>query len=269
MLARLLSLDDATAIAHRGGSKLRPENTMLAFAHAVSLGVDAIECDVHLSRDGEPVIIHDDTLDRTTDVSGRVEARTALELASFDAGARFEREGAAPYKGMGYGVPRLAELLDAWREIPVILEIKGDDVRTAERALAVVREAGALSRVIVGGFSHRVLAHVRAQALRLPTSASRVEVQSALRRSWFWMGPRRSGFDLFQVPVRLKGQTVLRERLVRVARHRSIPVHAWIVDDEDEMRRLLKWGVTGLISDRPDVARRVVDAHRTAVQHAI
>lgn len=268
MISRLLSLDDATAIAHRGGSKLRPENTMLAFAHAVAIGVDAIECDVHLSRDGEPVVIHDDTLDRTTDGTGPVASRTAADLSRVDAGARFVGDGGHPYRGRG-GVPRLAEVLAAWPALPVIVEIKGDRADTAERALAVIREARAESRVIVGGFSHRVLAHVRAQPAPVLTSASRVEVQAALRRSWMWLGPRPSGCDLFQVPVRLKGRSVLSRRLVRLARRASVPVHAWIVDEAEEMRRLLAWGVTGLISDRPDRARQVVDEHRSRALHAI
>src|SRR5512134_2212691 len=79
MIERLLSLTDVAAIAHRGGARLRPENTLAAFDHALSLGVDALECDVHLSRDGEPVVIHDPTLDRTTEASGPVAARTAAE----------------------------------------------------------------------------------------------------------------------------------------------------------------------------------------------
>ena len=89
MIRRLLSLTEPAVIAHRGGSKLRPENTLAAFDHAASLGVDGLECDVHLSRDGEPVVIHDPTLDRTTDASGPVSALTADELARVDAGYRF------------------------------------------------------------------------------------------------------------------------------------------------------------------------------------
>src|SRR5580765_2662312 len=98
------------AIAHRGGSKLRPENTLAAFNHAVTLGVDAFECDVHLSSDGEVVLIHDDTLDRTTDGSGRVSDRTASELSRIDAGFRFGEADGFPWRGRGLGVPRLADL---------------------------------------------------------------------------------------------------------------------------------------------------------------
>src|SRR5690606_17160459 len=104
----------------RGGAGLRPENTMAAFEHAVSLGVDAVECDVHLARDGEVVVIHDDTLDRTTDARGPVSALTAAELARVDAGASFvDASGGAPWRGAGIGVPRLADLLDRFTDLPV------------------------------------------------------------------------------------------------------------------------------------------------------
>lgn len=260
MLSRLLSLNAPVAIAHRGGSRLRPENTLSAFAHACSLGVDAVECDVHLSADGEPVVIHDDRLERTTDAHGAVGELTAAELARVDAGATFvDVRGARPYRACGIGVPRLSDVLERVGHLPVVVEIKGADVRTAERALDVIREAGALSRVIVGGFSHQVVGHVRTVAPHVPTSASRNEVQSALRRAWFTLAPRRTGYELFQVPTRLAGRAILTRGFVRAARRAGVPVQAWIVDAPLEMETLLSWGVTGLISDRPDLA---VDAVR-------
>jgi glycerophosphoryl diester phosphodiesterase len=258
MLSRLLSVESPVAIAHRGGSGLRPENTAVAFAHAVSLGVDALECDVRLSADGEPVVIHDDTLDRTTDRQGAVARLSARQLAEADAGAHFGPEQGYPYRGQRVGVPTLAEVLSIAGTLPVIVEIKGTDARTADRALSVIRDAGAETRVVMGGFSHVVVGRIRSAAPACVTSASRVEVQSALRRSWFAMRPRRTGYHLFQVPVRLRGRTVLTRGFVRVARRAGIPVQAWIVDDPAEMRALIAWGVTGLISDRPDVAVAVV-----------
>lgn len=258
MLSPLLSLEAPAVVAHRGGSKLRPENTMLAFAHAVSLGVDAIECDVHLSRDGEVVVIHDDTLDRTTDRDGAVSALTASELAATDAAARFSVDGGYPYRGQGVGVPRLTEVLETFPTIPVIIEIKGVQPAVARRALDVIRAARAESRVIVGGFDDGVLSSVRATAPEIVTSASRVEVQSALRRSWFGLSPRRPGYRLFQIPLRLRGRQILRRPLVRAARRAGIPVQAWIVDSEEDIRMIVEWGVTGIITDRPDVALNVV-----------
>jgi len=251
-------LTDRAAIAHRGGSRLRPENTIAAFDHAVSLGVDACECDVHLSADGEPVVIHDPTLDRTTDATGPVGALSAAELSRVDAGFRYTEQGAFPFRGRAGGVPSLADLLTRYPALPWIVEIKGDRPEVAARVVGVVRECGAAGRVIVGGFSQGVLEAVRRLAPDLVTSASRDEARAAVERARSGLMPLVSGYRLFQMPVRLEGRPTLERAFVEAARRAGLPVQAWIVDDADEMRDLLAWGVTGLISDRPDVALEVL-----------
>src|SRR5215472_3119853 len=120
----LLARDRVVAIAHRGGSALRPENTLAAFDHALTLGVDGLECDVHLSSDDEIVVIHDDTLTRTTDLTGRVASHTARELARADAGCHFHEAAGAPFRGRGIGVPRLVDLLERTPTTPVTIELK-------------------------------------------------------------------------------------------------------------------------------------------------
>jgi glycerophosphoryl diester phosphodiesterase len=250
----LLSLDRLAVIAHRGGSKLRPENTIAAFDHAASLAVDGFECDVHLSRDGEVVVIHDPTLERTTDATGPVADRTAAELARVDAGYRFGPEVGHPHRGQRIGVPGLAELLERHPSLPIIVEIKGERPDTAARAIAVVREVRAEARVILAGFSDVVLREARRLAPEIPTSASSDEVRSAIRRAHVWIGPARTDYRVFQVPLRVNGREVITRRFVRTARRAGVPVHAWIIDDPADMRRLVDWGVTGLITDRPDVA---------------
>jgi glycerophosphoryl diester phosphodiesterase len=250
----LLSLTAVSAIAHRGGSKVRPENTLAAFAHAASLGADAIECDVHLSRDGEVVVIHDFTLDRTTNATGPVSAKTARELAAVDAGYRFGSAGQYPFRGQGIGVPTLHEVLMQTPAMPVVIEIKGEDERTVRRTLDVVDGAGARGRVVIGAFSHRVLSYVRSEAPDVPTGASSIEARSAVRRAFFGFSQRNDAFDVFHVPFVWHGRRRFGRRFVRAARRSGRPVQAWIVDDADQMRLLLGWGVTGIISDRPDVA---------------
>jgi len=259
MIRRLLSLTEPAVIAHRGGSKLRPENTLAAFDHAASLGVDGLECDVHLSRDGEPVVIHDPTLDRTTDASGPVSALTADELARVDAGYRFGEADGFPQRGRGIGVPRLSTLLRRHADLPVVVELKGAGVGIVAPVLQVIRDAGAEGRVMFGGFELAVVREARRVAPHIPTSASRDELKSALIRSRFRIGPRRSGFVALQVPYRFRGNRILLAPLVRAARRRGFPVHAWIVDEEHEMRQILEWGVTGIITDRPDVAVAVLE----------
>ena len=245
------------AIAHRGGSKLRPENTLEAFDHAVSLGVDALECDVHVSSDEVPVIIHDATLERTTDASGPVAAKSADELRHVDAGARFGTDAHRPFQGQGIGVPRLVELLDRHRDIPVIVEIKGDRPEVVPSIVDVLRQSPRPDRFVVGGFSHAVLSAVRQLAPEYPTSASKVEVEAAIRRAYLRIRPRRTGFAVFQVPYRFQGRQIFARPFVRTVTRAGIPFQSWIIDEEEDMHRLMDWGVTGLISDRPDVAVRV------------
>ncbi len=161
MTRDLLSLSRPSAIAHRGGAKLRPENTLAAFEHAVSLGVDACECDVHLSADGEVVVIHDATLDRTTNARGSVERMTARELAQVDAAHAFGADAGFPFRDRGVGVPRLADLLDRFRSVPWIVEVKGGRPEVAARVVALIRDLGAFDRVVIGAFSQDVLNAVR------------------------------------------------------------------------------------------------------------
>ena len=245
-------------IAHRGASQDAPENTLAAFDHAASLGVDGFECDVHLSSDGVPVVIHDATLDRTTAGSGPVTARTAKELGAIDAGARFGEADGFPFRESGHGVPKLADLLDRHPDIPIVVEIKGDDPQVVPVIVSALRASRRPGRYVVGGFSQPVLDAIRRVAPELPTGASRDEVKAAIRRSYLRIPPRRTGYAVFQVPFVFQGKQIFRGSFVHTVTRAGVPVQAWIIDDEADMRRLIQWGVTGLISDRPDVAVRVV-----------
>ncbi len=245
-------LSSPVAIAHRGGSKLRPENTVAAFDHAVSLGVAGCECDVHLSRDGEVVVIHDPLLDRTTNARGPVAALTARELAAVDAGFHFDDAGGFPFRDRGFGVPRLADLLDRYPQLPWIIELKGERPEIVAPVLRILRDANAMNRVVLGAFSQAVLDAVRALAPGVPTGASSPEAHAAARRAVFRLPLGRHAYAVLQVPFRLKGKQMWGAALVRQAVRAAVPVHAWIIDDPADMERLLEWGVTGLISDRPD-----------------
>jgi glycerophosphoryl diester phosphodiesterase len=248
--------------AHRGGSKLAPENTMPAFEQGLSLGSDGIECDVHLSRDGVPIVIHDPTLDRTTDAVGPVSARTADELARVDAGHRFARGGTFPFRGLGVGVPRLEHVLRRFADRRVIIELKQDDPALARAVIAVVRRTGTVSSVCVGSFHHLALAIVRAEAPEIATSASRVEVQWTIYRAWCrWPFRVAVPYYAFQVPERVGRVRVVSPAFVRQAHRCGARVDVWVVDEPDRMNRLFGWGVDGVISDRPDLAVAIRDQH--------
>jgi glycerophosphoryl diester phosphodiesterase len=220
--------------AHRGGSALKPENTIEAFDHAVALGADGLELDVHLSRDGVVVVHHDRTLDRTTTLCGPIALRRADELH----GAR---------------VPALAEVLARYRDARIIIEMKTSASGLALGVVDLLRRADAVERVCIGSFSRRVLREVRALEPRVATSASREEVRWALYRSWCGWPVSRVGYAGYQVPE-LAGRTrVVSPRFVEGAHAAGLGVQVWTVDTDADARRLLGWGVDALITDRPDI----------------
>lgn len=246
--------------AHRGGAKLAPENTLVAFAGGMAAGADGIECDVHLSRDGVPVVIHDAALDRTTDDTGPVGARTADELARVDAGYRFSRDGAFPFRGAGHGVPRLDAVLDLVRVGRIIIEMKQGDPALARAVATVVRRADAMARVCVGSFYRLGLEVLRAEAPEIATSASQEEARWTLYRSWCrWPIRRARPYVAFQVPQRAGRLTVISPAFVAQAHRDAARVDVWVVDEPSDIIRLLGHGVDGVISDRPDIAVRTRD----------
>jgi glycerophosphoryl diester phosphodiesterase len=246
--------------AHRGGSALGPENTLVAFDRGLEAGSDGLELDVHLSADSVAVVHHDATLERTTSASGLLAARTADELARVDAGYRFFDGSGHPFRGQGIGVPTLREVLRRYSETSVIIEMKVDSEEMGEVVAREVRVAGAVDRVCAAGYGARSVAAVRAALPDMACSACRPEVRAAVYRGlarWPLGSVRYGGF---QVPERSGWLRIVSPRFIRAAHQAALGVQVWTVDDEPDMRRLLQWGVDGLISDRPDLAVRVRDA---------
>jgi glycerophosphoryl diester phosphodiesterase len=255
--------DRLTVFAHRGGAALAPENTRGAFRQAVALGVDGCELDVRLSKDGEVVVIHDATLERTTDADGPVSALTADELARVDAGYRFKPEDGFPARGRGEGVPRLIDVLVEHPALPFIIEIKGDDPAVAEAAVAVVRRAGALDRVCFGGFADVALDAVRRAAPDACTSGATEGIRRALYKSYVWWPIGRVPYRAFQVPeVAGNGTRVVSPRFVAAARRAGLVLHVWTVNTPGDIARLTAWGIDGVITDRPDMALETVRGRR-------
>lgn len=244
--------------AHRGGARLAPENTMVALDHGLSFGADGLEIDVQLSADGVPVVIHDRTLERTTDHVGLVHNFTADELARVDAGHRFERQGAHPFRGQGHGVPTLAAVLARHRDTRVIIEMKGSEPELARAVARDVRAAAAVDRVCVGSFHQRSIVTLREETPEIVTSASQPEARWALHRSWVrwpWIGARP--YVAFQVPERAGRLRVVTPTFIDQVHAEGQVIQVWVVNDKADIVRLLDWGVDGVISDRPDVAVKV------------
>jgi glycerophosphoryl diester phosphodiesterase len=239
--------------AHRGGAALAPENTIAAFDRGLALGADGLELDVRLSRDGVPVVHHDETLERTTNLRGRVSAFTADELSRADAGYHFQNGGEPGFRGRGHGIPRLQEILDRYPRTRVIIELKDNRAALANAVLDLVRAAGALDRVCLGSFRLHVLRAARAAQPGLATSAAQEEVRWALYRSWIRWPVKQVSYLGYQVPEVAGRTRVVSQQFVDMAHRAGLPVQVWTVDAQADAHRLLGWGVDALITNRPDL----------------
>lgn len=253
--------DRPLVFAHRGGSKIGPENTWLALSRGLAAGADGIECDVRLAADGEPVLMHDATLERTTDARGPVQALTSAALAGIDATCRFTPAGDPWRVAAPEGVPTLRTVLEQLRATRLIIELKDDDPRLADAVVRLVREHDAVARTCLGSFHQRMVARVRAIAPEVTTSASRPEAQRTLARSWIrWPLAMTPPYRAFQVPERAGRLHVVTPAFVRRAHRERAVVQVWTVDAPEAVHRLLTLGVDGIISDRPDLAVPARDA---------
>lgn len=235
-------------IAHRGGAGRAPENTMAAFARSASLGADAIELDVRLSRDGEVVVIHDATLDRTTNRRGAVGGRTASDLARVDAGYRFTVDGGRsfPFRDRGIGVPRLADIVEATGDIPLLIEIKTS--AALQPTVRLLERMGATDRSVVAAASIDAVAPARGGRLRTGAAA-----KDAAALLFALRAPAHLPYEALCIPPRYFGLPIPVGRLARRARRCGTATHVWTINDPAHARRLWRAGVAGIVTDVPDV----------------
>ena len=253
--------DRPMVIAHQGGEGLRPSNTMLAFENAVALGVDVLEMDVHSTADGALVLIHDDTVDRTTDGSGRVNDLTLAEIQQLDAGDYWTPdEGATyPYRGQGVRIPTLDEVLTAFPQMKYNIEIKQVEPSIAAALCETLRFHNLTDQALIASFHPTAMNEFRAACPEVATSMVEAEIRPFfILNTVFLGGLYRPPGAAFQVPEYSGSLHVLTPRFVRGAHANNVAVHPWTIDDAADMRRFLDMGVDGIITDRPDVMIEVL-----------
>ena len=244
-------------IAHRGGSALAPENTLAALEQAVRLwNPDIIEIDVRATADGRCVLMHDPTLDRTTNGRGLVATRTLAELKQLDAGHPFVAlDGTHAFRGQGVTIPTIEEVFEALPDTRFIVEVK---IGTAQKPLfEAIERFGAHERVLAAG--ERDVDRDMFRYYRGPTSESGDRMRRMYRLHKLRLMRRwRAHTDAVQFPFEYRGRRVVNKRLVRELKRKGLFVHIWTVNDPDDMRMLLDWGVDGILSDRPDLLAEVM-----------
>jgi glycerophosphoryl diester phosphodiesterase len=245
-------------IAHRGGAALWPENTLYAFERARDLGVDVLEMDVQVTSDGVLVVMHDATLDRTTDGHGPVNKLSLNELKKLDAAFHFSPDGghSYPLRGRGITVPTLQEVFKALPGMRFNIEPKQAQPSLVKPLCRMIRESGLQKQVMIGSFSAQVLAEFRAECPEVDTSASPVEVGTLLTANTTGNEQQQQQRSLIaravQVPESIGGRSVLTREFIKAAHARQLQVHVWTINDEESMKRLIELGVDGIMTDYPD-----------------
>ncbi len=251
----LLQPDNRLVIGHRGNAMFAPENTLPSLQQAVEAGADAVEIDVHLTADGEVVVIHDPTVDRTTNGTGLVAAKSLAELRELDAGARFTRDAGLthPYREQDIRIPTLVEALRQFPSIPFVIEIKA--AAAQKRVIEIVSELDASGRVVLASFDPNSVTLLRSAGLS--TGASRPELFSMYLRAAMRLSPRHFDFEAVFMPRRYWGLPLSIGPVLRAASGKSITVHTWVENDTGTALKLWNAGVSGVVTDDPASLVRV------------
>jgi|MudIll2142460700_1097286.scaffolds.fasta_scaffold10699_5 glycerophosphoryl diester phosphodiesterase len=234
-------------IAHRGGSRLAPENTLPAFANAVATGADVLELDVRRTADDVVVLLHDPTVDRTTDGVGDVGQMTFAELQQLDAGYQFTADGGAshPFRGMGIRVPTLEQVLDAFPDAYFNIEIK-DAVPTVAPVLALIEARGIADHVLLASIFDEIAAKVRTNAPDVLTSMTAAELLALSN-----LTAEDEASYVAPAPIAQPPYVYVTPEMMATAKRHHLIVHVWTVDDRETMVDFLARGVDGIITNDP------------------
>lgn len=247
--------DYKAVIAHRGGAGLWPENTLYALDHVKALGADWSEVDVRCSKDGVFVLMHDKTVNRTTNGRGRVEDLTLAQLKALDAGFYWTNDGGKtyPYRGQNITIPTLEEIFTVFPGQFISLELKFNGVALIPAFYKIISKYAMQNKVLVSSFYVRIVHGIRVLCPNLATAATRAEVRlfltnTLLRRSHSYSSPA----DAFEIPGDYRGIPITVKPLVEAAHQQQKRVDVWTINGVAKMRHFLELDVDGLITDFPD-----------------
>ena len=241
-------------IAHRGGRSLGPENTLYTYQRAVDLGVDVLEIDVHLTQDNQLAVIHDKTVDRTTNGSGAVASYKLADLQKLDAGYRWpaDKTNPHPLRGKGIKIPSLAEVFQIFPQMRINIEIKDPKPAAITSLCETINKYNMSQKAMIASFDAGAIKKFRSICPDVATSAG------AREAIWFYWLQKMHLESIYspdaqalQVPEDLGDLKVINRRFVEAAHARNMRVHVWTVNHSDSMKHLLKQGVDGIMTDYP------------------
>lgn len=254
-------LTDTLVIAHQGGDEVWPGNTIFAFQNAVDIGVDVLEMDLHITKDNVLILIHDETIDRTTNGTGEVESMNVDELQTFDAGYDWSMDNGVtfPFRGQGITIPTLEEVFTTFPQMKMTIEIKKSNTSMIQPFCDMIREYGMQDKIVVASFYDDKMKEFRETCPEVATSSAKNETTVfVLLSKVFLTGFYSPQFYSLQVPEESSGITVMTQSFIRLAHERNLAVEPWTINDEETMRKFISWGVDGIMTDRPDIMIEVL-----------
>lgn len=255
--------DKFAVIAHRGGALEAPENTLHAFRNAYEFNSRVLfEFDLRQTKDSEIVILHDPSVDRTTNGTGLIKDMTLEDVKKLDAGFRFALpDGNRPFANQGVQIPLFRDVLREFPNTQFIVEIKSDDPGIEHNVLKLIMDANATERVVVSSFNDQIMKRLKAISPELNYGASYEDVSHLLLFLFLRIEPLANlDCRFFFIPERFKGHTILNKKLIDEIHRRNQKVYIWTVNEEADMRRLRAMGVDGLVTDRPSLLYKLINS---------
>ena len=255
-------------IAHRGGACLYPENTIHAFRQSIEThGAHMIETDVHMTADEEVVVFHDERLERTTNGRGFIRDSSWFDVKTLDAGYRFSPndDGAYPFRSCGHHIPRFEDVLTQFPDAKFNVDLKARDPRLVTEVAKIIKSMAAESRVCVGSKYDEIGEYL---VDALPESVHFYPKQALMECMGAIMGglrPADSPYTILDIPFRYQGLELVSPDMLDLTNAAGLWVNVWTVDEEPEMLRLVKMGVGGIMTDRPDRLTAVLN--RSSLGH--
>ncbi|MBM7693616.1 glycerophosphoryl diester phosphodiesterase [Peribacillus deserti] len=253
-------------IAHQGGELLAPSNTMAAFDNAANLGVDVLETDLHITKDGHLVAIHDASVDRTTNGKGLVADLTLKEIQSLDAGYYFkDLNGNYSFRGKGVYIPTAEEIFKKFGHMRIEMEIKDDNPderldEMNEKLWVLIKKYHMEDKILVASFDQNIISSFTNYSKgKTAIAAGSQEVRKFVIFHKFFLpnlySPRA---DVHQIPTAQSGFDLTEEKVMDGAKRRGQNIHYWTIDDKATMKKLLSSGADGILTNRPDLLLQLV-----------
>lgn len=253
------NLQTPIIMAHQGGNREWPSCTMYAFHKAREAGSDVLDLDLHMTRDGVLVLIHDTTVNRTTDGQGAIAEMDWVEIAKLDAAYSFSTDRKSfPLRGKGIGIPGLVDVLETFPDWKIQMEVKQTPLTIAPKLAQVLKEHNAEDRVLLSCFDEEMMAELRLHCPRVATSATPNEIRNfVLAANLRLEGIITPKYSSLQVPLFAAGWNLVTPRIVEAAKNRGIYVLPWTIDRDADVEICRKAGVHGFNTNLPTKMERV------------